>query len=286
MTSKFSVFISHVSEDEAIAVMLKNTIERVFLNAEVFVSGRDLKGGEIWINEIREKLRESSVIIALITEYSCNSNWVLFETGSGLVENKSIPFCVAPLMVSKLTPPLSLSQSRDYNEDGLRRILQDIANIAELRIPQEIPGISGEVNELNKYLSLRNKSIKEEQATSLHKKDVVRIKKSEVEITEDPEIKSKISQIEKKVKEFLISQLLLVDSTYKIPSKEELQLMKLLDIGEIVKYANIPFDSLILMRVRTAKWDIPAPNAPEWKKINTIKSIESLSKDISKYIKD
>jgi hypothetical protein len=286
MTNKFSVFISHVSEDEAIAVMLKNSIERVFLNSEVFVSGRDLKGGEIWVNEIREKLRKSSVIIALITEYSRDSNWVFFETGLGFVENKSIPFCVAPLTMSNLTPPLSLLQSRDYNEDGLKKLLQDIANITGLRIPQEIPGISEEVNELKKYLSLRNNNTKEEKTTSLHEKDIVRTKKSEEEIREDAEIKNKISQIELKVKKFLISQLLLVDSTYKIPPQKELQMMNLSDIDELGRYANIPFDSFIITRLGIEKWNIPAANAPQWKTINKIKGIESISKDVSKYIKD
>lgn len=282
MTSKFSVFISHVSEDEAVAVMLKNSIERVFLNSEVFVSGRDLKGGEIWVKEIREKLQNSSVIIALMTEFSRNSNWVLFEAGSGFVENKSIPFCVAPLTTSNLTPPLSLLQSRDYTEDGLKKILQDIANITGLRIPEKIPGISDEINEVNKYLSLRNKNTKEIKDIFLHKKDIVLTKINE----EDPEIKSKISEVEKRVKKFLISQLLLVDSTYEIPPQKELQMMKLSDIGGLVRYANIPFDTFILTRLDLEKLDIPEVDAPQWKKINKIKGIESISKDVSKYVKD
>ncbi|SEM20919.1 TIR domain-containing protein [Syntrophus gentianae] len=282
MTSRFSVFISHVSEDEAVAVMLKNSIERVFLNSDVFVSGRDLKGGEIWIKEIREKLRQSSVIIALVTEFSRDSNWVLFEAGSGFIENKSIPLCVPPLLISNLTPPLSLLQAREYNKEGLKKILQDIANVTGLRIPQEIPGISEEIAELKKYLSLRNKGTDEKRAVGPN--NVPSNKRGKV-CKEDADIKSKISEIERRLKEFLISQLLTVDPTYEIPRKQDLDTMKLNELGEIARYANIPFDFFILARLGIEAMSVPTSDSPEWTKQNRIKGLESIIKDMSKYIK-
>jgi len=49
MAGQFSIFISHVADDESIASCLKDFLEKIFLNADVFIASRDLKGGEIWV---------------------------------------------------------------------------------------------------------------------------------------------------------------------------------------------------------------------------------------------
>ena len=67
------VFVSHVHEDETIASALKEYLERLFLNATVFVSGQDLAGGELWAEELRKKLQSSTAIIAIITRFSRDS---------------------------------------------------------------------------------------------------------------------------------------------------------------------------------------------------------------------
>ena len=78
MSEKFSIFISHDSSDESLALSLKSFIEKIFLNSDVFVSGRDLVGGEIWIKKIHNKLENSKIIISLITRSSINNLWVYF----------------------------------------------------------------------------------------------------------------------------------------------------------------------------------------------------------------
>jgi hypothetical protein len=93
MASQFTVFVSHVAEDESIAVGLKRLLETVFLNAKVFVAGRDLAGGEVWVKEIRDQLRVARVIIAVITPFSRNTPWVMFEAGAGFVDSRTIPVC-------------------------------------------------------------------------------------------------------------------------------------------------------------------------------------------------
>ncbi|MCG6535397.1 MAG: toll/interleukin-1 receptor domain-containing protein [Syntrophales bacterium LBB04] len=132
MTSDFSVFISHVSDDESIAIAIRQFIEKVFLNATVFVAGRDLIGGEVWVKEIRDKLRTSRVIVSIITPFSQNSSWVLFESGAGFLDSRTIPLCGDGITIEALKPPLKLLQARALNQEGLKNLVRDIARLAEL----------------------------------------------------------------------------------------------------------------------------------------------------------
>src|SRR5690348_5247725 len=89
--AKLAIFISHASEDETMAIELKAFLENIFLNADVFVSGRDLAGGALWAEQLRAKLEEATTIIALITRFSAESTWVHFEAGAGFVRKRTIP---------------------------------------------------------------------------------------------------------------------------------------------------------------------------------------------------
>jgi hypothetical protein len=63
---KVRVFISHNAEDETVAAAIKDFLESVFLNAEVFVSTRDLAGGELWVKTIQAQLEHAIAIVALV----------------------------------------------------------------------------------------------------------------------------------------------------------------------------------------------------------------------------
>jgi hypothetical protein len=72
-TSALTVFISHVTEDEPLASGLKDYLESIFLNASIFVSGRDLAGGEVWIEELRSTLAAATAVIGVMTPLSLKS---------------------------------------------------------------------------------------------------------------------------------------------------------------------------------------------------------------------
>jgi hypothetical protein len=101
MELNFNIFISHDSKDETIAVELKAFLENVFLNASIYVSGRDLQGGQTWIENIKLILKSSQVIISIISKESINNNWIYFETGAGFTDDKSIPLITDGLKIRK-----------------------------------------------------------------------------------------------------------------------------------------------------------------------------------------
>ena len=81
------LFISHVHEDAAIAKRIKGWLDEKFAKSiEIFVSSdksESLPGGTDWWDEIRDKLRRSDSIVALITRRSINRSWIFFEIGGG-----------------------------------------------------------------------------------------------------------------------------------------------------------------------------------------------------------
>jgi hypothetical protein len=151
-----NILISHDSRDEKIALEIKYFLEDIFLNFNFYVSGRDLVGGQIWIEQIKNSLKSSQVIISLITSNSINNNWVYFESGAGFTEDKTIPLLIGGLKPESLRPPLSLLQVRVLNNDGFESFIKDISEKLGLRTPRSYPNVSGLVNKIEKLSCAHN----------------------------------------------------------------------------------------------------------------------------------
>jgi hypothetical protein len=150
----FEIFISHVDEDSAIAVSLKELLEEIFLSAQCFVSGRDLDGGQLWFEELRKKLGSSVAIVSLISEFSRESRWVYFESGAGFVNQRTIPLAVPPLTVDSIQAPMKLLQARALHEEGLKKVACDIAKLAGIRAPSRFPGLEKATSEVDAFLRM------------------------------------------------------------------------------------------------------------------------------------
>jgi hypothetical protein len=160
MDIKSNIFISHGSKDETLAVELKTFLENIFLDSTVYVSGRDLQGGQTWIENIKLSLKSSKVIISIITKESINNNWIYFETGAGFTDDKSIPLITDGLKFSDLVPPLSLLQVRTLSKKGIESLVSDISNKLGLRrTPKMLTGIENLLDESEKFLKIRTKEI-------------------------------------------------------------------------------------------------------------------------------
>jgi hypothetical protein len=130
--ARITVFISHVHEDETLALHLKSLLEGIFLDADVFVSGRDLAGGQVWFEELRQRLGHAIAIIALITRFSLSSRWVYFESGTGFIRQCTIPVVTDGVTLEDLQPPMTLLQTRKYDEEGLKALWQEGARFIQL----------------------------------------------------------------------------------------------------------------------------------------------------------
>lgn len=110
-------FISHYSGDKKIAEIITNTLKRISLNQiEPWFSSDEsgtggLKPGNLWFNEIIDKIEKSKSVVAILTPNSISRPWIYFETGIGqtLKDCEVMPICVG-VNRDKVYPPLGLYQ--------------------------------------------------------------------------------------------------------------------------------------------------------------------------------
>lgn len=130
------IFFSHALLDKELANNIKELIEQVsFGLVDVWLSSAvdGLKTGDIFLNEIHNKLEKCDKIITLLTPNSLGRDWLLYETGfvAGKKESQVVPLLFE---VSKDELPLPLSAyvtySGDEEKDLSNLLLQIVAEVA------------------------------------------------------------------------------------------------------------------------------------------------------------
>ncbi|MCG2778134.1 MAG: toll/interleukin-1 receptor domain-containing protein [Desulfobacterales bacterium] len=286
MSSKFSVFLSHIAEDEYIAVALKRLIENVFLNSQVFVAGRDLSGGEVWVKEIRDQLRVARVILAVITPYSKTTPWLLFEAGAGFIDSRTIPVCADGVSIDSLDSPLKLLQARVVDQDGLKRLMVDIAKHAELRVPEHFPGLEDALNAIEEFCKERG------QSQVVHSLSIDQPAQHNVGAsystakTPDPELKAEFYRVAKLIRDATITSIERGRMIFELPSHDELRAMDQGELDEVASCFNIPRPSWANLVLRGLQLYIPSENDSKWKKMNARKAIEEAEKELNKFMKE
>lgn len=87
------VFISYSAVDEAVAHELKRCLEEQDLT--VFLSSDNIPAGAKWRDELHEAMRNSRVVLVILTRNSLTSQWVLFEiSASKALGNPMLAACV------------------------------------------------------------------------------------------------------------------------------------------------------------------------------------------------
>ena len=135
--NKQGVFISHITEERAVALLLKDHLQQAFSrNLPIFVSSdyESITGGDVWFAKIVEGVKSSSVIIVLLSPDSLERRWINFEAGVGVgAESTVIPVVVHGLGRNDVGHPLSSLQIRSLQSmEEARALIQDIAKKLEL----------------------------------------------------------------------------------------------------------------------------------------------------------
>ena len=286
MPYQFTVFISHVSEDESIAVALKRFIETVFLNADVFVAGKDLAGGDLWVKEIRDQLRIARVIIAVITPFSRETPWVLFEAGAGFVDSRTIPVCADGITPEALDVPLKLLQARDMSAAGLQKLAADIARRAELREPETLPGLKDAVTAIDEFVRTRRESLTTPARSPAERKPPVVPATNRANKKQDPELQSAYARVTQRIKDAARASIELARGTYDVPSTEELAKMAYSELNDVAECFNIPQPNNAHLTLMTVGFDFPSESDSRWKRMNKRRSIEEADKDVDKFLRE
>lgn len=138
---KYEIFISHLSEEQEVAISFKELIESVFLGmVEVFVSSDDSSNpmGGRWLDQITKSLKTCSIEIIFCSPQSIVRPWINFESGAGWVRDiPVIPICHAGLSKKDLQLPLSLLQAANASsEKDLDNVIKRISNKLGSKVPE------------------------------------------------------------------------------------------------------------------------------------------------------
>jgi hypothetical protein len=125
-------FISHITEEAAVAAKLKAALARDFLQMlDVFVSsdGESISAGDDWLESINKALEQSSAMLILCSPSSIRRPWINFEAGAAWMRKiPLIPLCHAGLTPGDLPAPLSFRQGLLLTDPrGLRQLYVRIA---------------------------------------------------------------------------------------------------------------------------------------------------------------
>ncbi|MEO8629838.1 MAG: toll/interleukin-1 receptor domain-containing protein [Betaproteobacteria bacterium] len=147
-----AVFISHVSQEAALAALLKNAIARDFPGIDIFVSSDlgSIEVGTDWLPCIEHAINKSSVLIVLCSQDSIRRPWVNFELGAAWMRSIPIvPLCHTDLTPADLPMPLSVKDGLEANSSKeLIRLYAVIARTMNVAIPKEhLPCLAKQVAE-------------------------------------------------------------------------------------------------------------------------------------------
>ena len=276
--SPIVVFISHVHEDETLASCLKEFLEGIFLNATVFVSGRDLGGGQVWVEELRRNLEKATSILALVTRFSENNNWVHFEAGAGFSGQRTIPVLADGVSISTLNPPFKLLQARAYDEDGLEAVAKDIARHAHLREPTKFPDLDKTLREAANFIALRTSATSSEPEVS----DL-----SKPSLSDDQIYQAAMQQAEavmQRARALLIRDILRRNAAFEVPTASEMSRLELRELNQLAKAVGVSDE----WRLPSIKLDRPFRSLPcsktsAWEKVNYEREMTGIREDLDQY---
>jgi hypothetical protein len=284
MTDTIAIFISHVSADESIALSLKDYLEGIFLNASVFVSGRDLVGGQVWIEELRRQLEAATAILAVISPLSVSSKWVHFEAGAGLCRRCTIPLLVPGMTVEDVGPPLSLLQLRRIDQSGLETMARDIAGLGNMRLPARFPGLEKALQDITSLLALRA----EQESVEREDVDDEAADEDDLELANpsgaeeqgvDPDLERLVADTKELVRTVMARAIRPCEASFDIPSDEELHRMPIVELYSLASAVGL----LPPLGLLTLGMQVPRTADPAWKKATERSRIEALRTDLEKF---
>jgi TIR domain-containing protein len=135
------VFISHIAEENDLAVLLKEQIADDFLGkVECFVSSdtASILAGDNWLKSVEDALKTASVEVILCSPASVKRAWINFEAGAGWMRDIPIvPICHSGLTPRSLPMPLTVLQAISASEPtGLQKLYETIADRHKSRVPR------------------------------------------------------------------------------------------------------------------------------------------------------
>jgi len=147
------IFLSHVTVEHDLAALLKQKIEKHFLEqVDVFVSSdqESIQAGEPWLDALQRSLTTAGMAIILCSPVSISRPWLNFEAGAAWLRKiPVVPLCHSGLEPEELPMPLSAMQGGKVSDpETLNRLYLAIAKLVPCGCPD--PDWKSYADELSK----------------------------------------------------------------------------------------------------------------------------------------
>lgn len=138
------VFISHIHEEAGLGAVIKEWIEDAFAASGVtaFLSSdrRDHPAGQKWLDVLRDELRQTGVMVSLLSPTSSRRQWVNIELGATWSHGLPvIPLCHSGLAFQDLGRPFGDFNGVNLTQaDAAERLLEGVAMALGLPAPRKL----------------------------------------------------------------------------------------------------------------------------------------------------
>ncbi len=141
------IFLSHVSNEAPLAVVLKKWIEACFIGKfEIFVSSdiKVLPAGNQWLKSLEKAIDSAEALIVLCSPYSVTKPWVMFESGGAWVKKiPVIPICHSGQAKNTLPFPLAFFQALEVDSPlFVHDLILSISKQLDLSLPGNIDQVA------------------------------------------------------------------------------------------------------------------------------------------------
>lgn len=138
-SNRRGIFISHISEESAVATRLKTLFESALSNElPIFVSSdfESIESGDPWYERILEGIGKTQVLITLLSAASIDRRWINFESGVGVGQgSRVIPVVWRRLSKGDIGMPLGRHHARDLSDEGdLKALLTSLGTICHVPV--------------------------------------------------------------------------------------------------------------------------------------------------------
>lgn len=137
------VFISWSGEySHAVALALRDWLPKTVQQVEPFLSSKDIKTGQAWMQQIGSQLNETDFGILCLTADNLETPWLLFEAGAlakRITEDERVrvvPFLLG-LEGTDVEPPLGQFQGVEAGREGTWKLIRSVNELLEKKIPED-----------------------------------------------------------------------------------------------------------------------------------------------------
>lgn len=124
----YDIFLSYSNRDKSWVIEFVSALKDAGI--KTWFDVHDITPGERWDEKIQQALRESSIIVVILSENSVESPWIFFELGAAIADKKRIiPVLVGDIESKRI--PILLRRFQSLKEASPAEAGKRIAKVIE-----------------------------------------------------------------------------------------------------------------------------------------------------------